>query len=293
MPGLFGSGEQTTTTQNTPWPGVKKILNTGFRDALKLYGKGIGANPGSNVVPMSQDTLDANQAARRIARQNMNGRGISGEYRDIIKAGGYNPEMQSAIDNLRTRATSTYDPNTSGFQKVLDASLRDAGSAVDESAAAAGRYGSGIHEGVKERTLGDISANARYGDFQNWMNDRNSAVSQLGNIGQAGIANLGTAYQGLQEPLKTQYGVGAQFEDLMRRTIDDRNRALSDPWNNLNRLLGVAGAGSGYGTSSTVAPGPNSFLQTLGGISTGYGLLNGMGILGGSSAFPRAPGGLY
>lgn len=272
-------GETQTTTQNEPWPGVKKILNTGFRDAIRAYGQGIGANPGSNVVGMSKDTMQGNNMARRMAERNLRGNGLSGEYQGIINAGGYNPEMQSAVANLKTRATSNYDPNASGFQDVLNASLRDAGGAVDEQAAAAGRYGSGVHEGVKERTLGDLSANARYTDFQNWMNDRNSAVSQLGNLGQAGINNLGTAYEGMQAPIKTKLGIGAQFEDLQRRTIDDRNRALNDPWAQLNKLLGVAGAGSGYGQSTTIAPGPNPLLQGLGGAATGVGLLGALGIL--------------
>lgn len=279
MPG----GTQTTETQSTnqPWPGVKKILNHGFKDALQLYRKGIGSNPGSNVVQMSNDTVNANDEARRIAMANMGGNGLSGQYQNVINSGGYNPEMQDAINNLRTRATSTYDPKTSGFEDVLKSTLRDAGSAVDEGASSAGRYGSGIHEGVKERTLGDLSNSARYGDFQNWMNDRNSAVSQLGNMGQAGFGNLQTAYSGMQDPVRTQLGVGSQFEDLMKRTIEDRNRALNDPWSQLNKLLGVAGAGSGYGTTSgtTTAPGPNPLLQTIGGVSSGYGLLKGLGIL--------------
>ena len=279
MPG--GTTETSTQTQNMPWPGVRKILNTGFRDAIKMYGQGVGGNQGSNVVPMSNYTMQGNNIANRMADRNLRGKGLSGQYQSIIDAGGYNPEMQSAITNLKTRATSSYDPNTSGFQDVLNATLRDAGNAVDEGAAAAGRYGSGVHEGVKERTLGDLSNSTRYTDFQNWMNDRNSAVSQLGNMGQAGIANLGSAYQGMQDPIKTKLGIGAQFEDLQRRTIEDRNRALNDPWSQLNKLLGVAGAGSGYGSSSstTLAPGPNPLLQTLGGASLGYGLLSGMGIL--------------
>ena len=279
MPG----GTQTTQTESTnqPWPGVKKILNSGFRDAMRLYGKGVGSNPGSNVVPMAKDTRQGNNAARQMAEANLGGKGLSGQYQSIIDAGGYNPEMQSAINNLKTRATSTYDPNTSGFQKVLDATLRDAGSAVDETAAAAGRYGSGVHEGVKERTLGDLSNSARYSDFQNWMNDRNSAVQQLGNIGQAGIGNLGQAYQGMQDPIKTKLGIGAQFEDLQRRTIEDRNRAMNDPWAQLSKLMSVSGYGSGYGSSSgtTTAPGPNPLLQGLGATASGLGILGSLGIL--------------
>lgn len=276
-----GQTETNTQTQNAPWPGVKKILNMGFKDAIKMYQGGIGSNPGSNLVGMSNYTMQGNNTADRMANKNLYGNGLSGEYQSIINRGGYNPEMQKAINNLKTRATSKYNPNTSGFQDVLNATLRDAGGAVDESAAAMGRYGSGTHEGVKERTLGDLSNSARYGDFQNWMNDRNSAVSQLGNMGQAGINNLGLAYEGMQAPIKTKLGIGAQFEDLQRRTIEDRNRALNDPWSQLNKLLGAAGAGSGYGTSNstTLAPGPNPLLQTLGGASLGYGLLSGMGIL--------------
>ncbi len=273
------SSTTTTETQNTPWPGVKKILNTGFKDAIKMYGNSIGSNPGSNVVPMSKQTMQGNNIAGRMADRNLRGQGLSGEYQGIIDSGGYNPEMQASIDNLKTRATSTYDPTTSGFQDVLNATLRDAGGAVDENAAAAGRYGSGVHEGVKQRTLGDLSNSARYGDFQNWMQDRNSAVSQLGNMGQAGINNLGAAYEGMQAPIRTKLGIGAQFEDLQRRTIEDRNRALNDPWSQLNKLMSVAGAGSGYGTSTTQAPGPNPLLQGLGVASSGLGILGSLGIL--------------
>ena len=279
MPG--GTQETTTEQVSQPWPGVKRILNTGFKDAMKLYRKGIGSNRGSNVVTMADDTVGGNDEARRVAESNMGGQGLSGQYQSIIDRGGYNPEMQAAVDKLKGLATGPYDPNASGFQDVLNATLRDAGSVMDESASAAGRYGSGIHQGVKTRELGDLSSRARYTDFSDWQNRRDSAVSQLGNLGQAGIGNLSTAYQGMQDPVRTKLGLGSQFEDLMRRTIEDRNRADSDPWNQLNRLLGAAGAGSGYGTTSgtTVAPGPNPLLQGLGATASGLGILGTLGIL--------------
>jgi hypothetical protein len=226
------------------------------------------------------------------------------------------------LQNYQQLANSSYNPNANpGAKGVLNASIRDATDAVNLNAASAGRYGSGVHEGVLAQKIGDLSSNFRYNDFNNWLgrhdaaNQNAASLSQQGlgnvqgfggainalgqqgfqnrqglssslfNAGQAGLGNMTNAYQGLQAPEQTRLGVGQADDQKYADLINDRTRIFNAqqnaPWEAIQKLIGVAGLNGQYKDTSgvTVAPGPNPFLQGLGGISTGVGLLGQLGII--------------
>jgi hypothetical protein len=85
------------------------------------------------------------------------------------------------------------------------------------------------------------------------------------------------AYQGLQAPEQTALGVGASFEDLKRRQLDDRARINNLPWENIQKLLAASAGAGNYGMSTTQAPGPSPFLQALGMAGTAGNFLWGSG----------------
>jgi len=273
----MSSGTQTTTSTAEPYGPLKPLLNMAIKGGMRAFKQGYGANTGSNVVPMSKYTKQANKNLVGIANDNSGDQGLQAQYQDIINGGGFNSAMRSALGQFEQTATSDYNPNANpGFQGVLDSAIRDAESSVNRSASAMGRYGSAVHQGQLGRTIGDISNQMRSADFNTFLNRKDSATSALGNLGQAGIGNLATAYQGMQLPEQTKLGVGASYEDLYRRQIDDRNRVQNLPWEQLSKLLAVGSGTGSYNTTTTQAPGPNPLLQALGGVAVGNSLLGGL-----------------
>jgi hypothetical protein len=235
---------------------------------------------------------------------------VLGKFQNTL--GGLGPNgltnaQDNALQNYRQLANSDYSLNANpGAKGVLDASIRDATNAVNLNAAAAGRYGSGVHEGVLAQKIGDLSNNFRYNDYNNWLGRRDAANQNmaglseqgLGNIqnmgqginalaqqgvgnnqslsgtlfnaGQSGLANMTNAYQGQQLPYNDLFKVGAMNEDLANREMQDKLRIWdaknNQPWAQLQRLTGALAGGDPYKSTTTTAPGPNPFLQTLGGL---------------------------
>lgn len=275
----MGGSTQTSTQTAKPYGPLKPLLNMAIKGGMEAFKQGYGANTGSNVVPMSRFTEQANDNLIDIARQNSGGRGLQRQYQGIINRGGFNAPMKQALRGFRQTANAEYNPNANpGFQGVLDATLRDAETSVNKSASAMGRYGSAIHQGQLGRTTGDIANQMRSADFNTFLNRKDQATAALGNLGQAGINNLGTAYQGMLAPEQTRLGVGQSYEDLYRRQIDDRNRVQNLPWEQLSKLLAVGSGTGSYNTTITEAPGPSPLLQLAGGVSLANGL---SGLFGG------------
>lgn len=282
----------TTTTQNTtaqPYKKAKPLVNTALNDAMRAYSQGIGGQTytGSTVVPMANQTTQAYGDVSRNATANMGGQGMSGQLQGIIDNGGFNSEQRTALDNFQNTANSSYDMNANpGFQNVLQKAQNDARNQVGMSASAMGRYGSGIAQGNVAREVGNLTDRMVSDDFNRWLGRKDSANQNLFNAAQAGLGNMSSAYGAMQAPATAQLGVGAAYEDLYKRQLDDQLRIFDDrqnaPWNQFNRLMGMGNLTSSYAPKSTVstAPGQNPLLSTIGGVSTGYGLLGSMGLFG-------------
>jgi hypothetical protein len=188
-------------------------------DALSLYKSGglVKPNTMSTVVPFSQQTTQGMGSLGNLATANSNGQGLSGQYQDIINNGGYNSQQMDALHGIQQTANSTYDQNANpGFANVLKQAQDAASGAANGLAAAMGRYDSGTHQGVLEKSVGDVTGNLVNNDYQNWLGRRDSAQQQLFNAGQQGQANLGAAYTGAQAPANTNLQLGQMNEDLVR-----------------------------------------------------------------------------
>jgi hypothetical protein len=270
---MTGSSKTTTTASNAPWAAAQPALNTALTDAQKLYKNGTGAGvfTDSTVVPWDQKTVQGQGIITDAANANSGGNGLSSQYQGIINSGGYNGAQQDALKNTQDVANGSFNINSDpGFQQVVD----QARNSVNASASGAGRYGSGIHEQTLANTIGDLGAR----QYQNFQTRKDAANSNLFNMGQTGVGNLGTAYQGLQAPAQSLMQVGAMQEDLATRQMNDKLRIFNDqqqkPWENLSRLNAIAsGAGQLGGSQTTSQPGQNPFLSALGYGATGAGLL--------------------
>lgn len=284
MSSLFGGSTQTTTTQtdNSPWGPARGALRTGLRDAMQAYQQGIGSqvDTRSRVVPMAQQTSRGYNQLTNMANRNTGQQGLQGNLQGIINRGGFNNWQMNSLRGLRDTANSDYDFNANpGSQRVLQDIRGDVRDSVNLNAAAAGRYGSGTHEGVLAREIGDVSSQFRMNDYNNWLGRRDAAQSNMFNAAQAGIGNMTNAYQGMQQPVQSRLAVGSAYEDLQRRMIDDRSRIFdaqtNAPWNQIGRLMQVGNLGGQYqsSTGTTQAPGQNPFLTAAGGLSLLGGLL--------------------
>lgn len=267
------SGKQTTTASSEPWKEAQPALKTGIATATNLLNSGVGSKvyTGSTVTPYSTQTMAGMGAIENAARGNMGGRGLSGQYQGIINSGGYNSAQQNALGNIRQVANSNFNINADpGFQQVV----RSTQDAVNANASAAGRYGSGTHQGVLAREIGDLGAR----QYQAFQNRRDMANQNLFGMGQQGVNNLGAAYQGMNAPVQDLMKVGSMNEDLARRVMNDKLRifdsANNAPWEQLARFNAIAsGAGQLGGTQTSTQPGQNPFLTGLGALSSGAGLL--------------------
>ncbi|MDX0227184.1 hypothetical protein RWA06_04550 [Sinorhizobium meliloti] len=283
---LFGGGSSktTTTSSNAPWKPAQPALKAGLSQAQKLFNadKDGSYYSGSTVVPWSWQTQKGMGQVMSNANANLGGRGLSGQYQDVINQGGFNDAQKAAMANTQSTANSSFNVNANpAFQQVLQQAQGAARDSVNMSAGGAGRYGSGVHQGNLASEVGDLTSRMVGQEYQNWQGRRDAANNNLFNMGQQGIGNLGTAYGGLNQPAQDLFQVGAMNEDLATRQMNDKLRIFNEknqaPWDQIARLNAVAsGAGQMGGTQTQSQPGQNPFLTALGYGATGAGLFGGM-----------------
>lgn len=102
---LFGGGSKnktTTTTNSAPWSAAQPALKLGLNEATKLF----KSNPdgsyykGNTVIDWSNRTKQGMGDIQALANANRGGKGLSGQYQDIINQGGYNDQQQQASNAL-------------------------------------------------------------------------------------------------------------------------------------------------------------------------------------------------
>lgn len=265
---MGGSNKTTQTTTNQPYKAAQPLLDRSMGDALSLYKNGglVRPNTMSTVVPYAQQTTQAMGGLQGLGQANTGGQGLSGQYQDIIGAGGFNEPQQTALGGIRDTATRAFDINADpGFQQVLEKTQN----AVNQNAAGMGRYASGAHTGVMTRELGDLGAR----QYQAYQARQDAAQQQLFNAGQQGMNNLGDAYQGAQGAYSPLLQIGSMYEDLAGRTLNDQLRiaqeSANSPLANITALQGIASGGGNLGTTTSTAQGPNSTLSNIAGAGLG------------------------
>ena len=301
----MGAGTQTTTQNTTaqPYGKAKPLINQALSDALNAYKQGVGSSvfTGSTVIPFARQTMQGMGGTMQTANWNANNpNGMTAQSKDIIRQGGLNDAQMGALKQMQQTAGSSYNMNANpGFADVLKKVQQDTAQNVNMNAAAAGRYGSGIHEGVLGREIGNVTNQMVSNDYNNWLGRRDAAVGNVFNAGQTGQQNMAGAYNNMNLPNQSRMAVGSMYEDLAKRQMDDRLRIFNEkqngPWDQIGRLMGVGNLTSSYAPRSTTstAPGPNPLLQTLGMVSTGAGLLGGLPswLIGGATGGASGGGG--
>jgi len=274
-----GNNTTTQTQTNEPYKAAKPLLDKGMGDALKMYNNGglVKPNTMSTVVPYAQQTTAGMNSIQNTANDAMAPGGLNSQFQDIIGNGGFNAPQMDAVNNTRSLANSSYDMNANpGFADVLRQAQEGSMYGSNANAAAMGRYGSGTHQGVQQRELGDLTGRMVYNDFNNWLGRRDSANQNLFSQGQTGMNNLNPAYASMKQPAEDLMGVGSMYEDLMGRTTNDQLRITNEKQNlplaNIQALLAAAAGAGNYGTQTGQSQGPNSTLSNIAG--GGLGLLS-------------------
>jgi hypothetical protein len=293
---MGGSKQQTSSTNSEPWAAAQPALQMGLNDAQAAYKSGIGSQPytGSTVVPYAKQTTQGMQQLQTAAKSTLPS--FYGNFNAIsknVENNGLNDLQRGAINRLTPMADGSMLNANPYIDKVIGNSARDIAGASNLMASSAGRYGSGAHQNVTEKNIGDMSSNLRYQNYGDERGRQMDAIGSLFNAGQAQQGNinantgaLADAYQAMQMPSQSLMDVGGMNEDLYGRQLNDQLRVFSEtqsqPWNQIARLNAIAsGAGSMGRSSQATAQGPSRLSSGLGGAIGGGTLFGPLGAIGG------------
>ncbi len=191
---MGGSTKPTTASSSEPWAASQPILKQGLNDAQGLYNSGKAFQPymGSTVVPYATQTQQGMDNLTYGAYTDQPA--FDQNFKNVnanAQLGGFNNIQQGVVDRLTGQATGAFNPNENpGFQNVMKQALDSAGNAVNMNAAAAGRFGSGTHQGVAGKTAGDIAGTLTSNEYNDYKNRRDAANTSLFNAGQQKQQNI-------------------------------------------------------------------------------------------------------
>lgn len=278
---MGGQNTTTTTQTNQPYKAAQPLLDKGMGDALKQYNAGglVKPNTMSTVVPYAQQTMQGMNSIQGNAQGAMAPGGFTDQFKDIVGNGGFNDPQMQALDQIRGTATGSYDMNANpGFADVLRQAQEGSMYGTNAAAGAMGRYGSGSHQGVQQRELGNLTSRMVGDDYNRWLGRKDAATRDLFGMGQTGMNNMNPAFESQNAPANALMGVGGMYEDLMGRTMNDQLRITNEKQNlplaNIQALLAAAAGAGNYGTQTGTAQGPsNTFSNIAGGLLGGGSLL--------------------
>lgn len=312
-------GTETVTNKSDPWGPAQPYLQDIMGQGQSLYNKGAEYAPFSTTVPFSPQSEQAltgienratagsplTSAAQTSLLDMINGNhsnpalGIAGQYAQNGIANPNEGYLQGSASGAFLNSNPYIDANVHRAQD----SVRDY---TNAGFSKAGRTGSGYHQDILQKNIGDV-ASQMYG--QNYANERNlmnsagtsllgsgdsaagrklSAAQLYGNLGQSDnamrLAAIGAA-PGLAAndytDLSALQGVGQaregqatnQLNDLLSRWDFSQNSG----WDLLSKYAAAVNGYAGLGgTSTTTQPKKDNTGGFLGGFGT---LLSGIGAL--------------
>lgn len=287
-----GSKTQTTVQNSAPWSGAQPTLKMSLQGAQDIYKSGIGFQPytGSTVVPYADQTVAGMQNIQDQSLGAMSGGGFNttGFLKDLMGSPtGLTDMQQNVAGQLEGVAAGNelYGANPA-FQRVLEQAQGDTAKYVDMGASGAGRYGSGAHNSVMAREIGNLTDRMLTSEYARQLGRQDAARTNLANLGQQGLMNrfgavdsLPGAWDAQFAPARSLMGVGSMYEDLYGRQLADQLRIFQQtqqaPLNAvqwLNAIGSGAGTLGGNSTTTTQMPGASP-LQTILGGALGIGSL--------------------
>lgn len=300
-------------------------------------GTGFSPYPNSTVVPFSSQTQSALNNIQGLAESgNPLGQAAQSATLGVLNNGGLSSLGQQAANGLSgiggpnaiqsnlSNYASGANVNGGGpeFQQALNYQAGQLTNDIDRSFSNAGRYGSMAHGGEIASQVGQMrnqataqemarqqgqqiqAAGMLSGEQQQGLANQLNAYGQMGQLGQGANSQLGqfvglspSVYAQQYAPQQQMMNVGAQYEDLAGRTLQDQitrfQQGQQQPWNLLGAYQGALnGMGQMGGSSTQSVQQPRNWGAPLGGalggaqlgsmfgpIGTGIGAVGG-GLLG-------------
>lgn len=258
------SGQNIVTQNRDPWSGQQPYLTAGFERSKGFLDQPNQFYPNSTVVPFSGQTEQALQQTENRALTGSPLQQSAGSMLQDTVGGGYlgvgNPYLQNAF-NAAAR------PITQQYQNVVLPG-------VNSSFSKGGRYASNAHqnslglanEGLA-RSLSDMGGAMA---FKNYEGERQNqlqaglaapqfAASDYADIGQ--LANVGQTRE-------------AQAKSTLQEDINRFMFAQQAPKDSLAQYMAQVAGGQYGGTSTQTQPiYSNPFMQGLGALGTGAGIM--------------------
>lgn len=179
----------------------------------------------------------------------------------VIGAGGYNADQRNALAGVRQTANGAFNPyQNSGFGSVLRQAQDSARDNVNAGAAAAGRYGSAVHQGNVANEIGNVTGGLLNNEYNNWQDRRTGAQNTMFGMGQQGQANqnaargdiFNMAQQGqgnLSNAQNSLFGAGQQgqanLSDAQNSLFGMGQQGQGNLSNAFNSLFGMGQQGQG------------------------------------------------
>lgn len=301
-----GGGDQTTTT--APWGPQGRQLKYGFKQARSLYGgEPFTFFPGQTYANLNNDLTGAWDMTRQQA-----GSGMAGQTQDFLQRAMNAPDRQSFVDPIARQymqdtAQGAYLDNNPHMDRMAELISRKVQAQANNAYAGGGRTMSGAQARGVGTAIGDSLTNLY---AQNYARERGLQQGAAGNL--AGLAQYDQSLsnqdfaQRMQAagmlPMAQQMGymdsqrladVGKAQRAFEQQGIDEaiarHQFAQEEPWQRLERFMGIVGSGNYGGTTTTSGGGGGGGFNLGGAISGG---LSGFAIGGPAAPFTAGLGAL-
>jgi hypothetical protein len=177
---------------------------------------------------------------------------------------------QDSLENTAATARGDFlNGSNPYFEGALSKSLGDVSTGVNAALGANGRYGGSPHVQALSQELGNVSTNARLGQYNQERQYQTQAQDRLGSIYQQTLAPSAAQMQvGSLQDANSQAALQGQY-DLDQRRANTQTDLLAK----LSAILaGTAPYGGTTTTGTTTSPGANPLQVGLGALLGGAGL---------------------
>ena len=263
--------ETTTETsqERKPWepavPGLKNVINRVNK---------LSKNTDLFVPVQGNTSRDGIQSTIDLARQ---GSAALPVLQDVV--GGSAQGFGTGLGQLQANASGSNLQGNPYLKSVLDRAASETANDVNSQFSLAGRYGSGAHAGEIAQQVGALRNQAEMG---NYNTERANQVAAGNTLYQGGFTGSGQAGEIDRARLFTpqMLGLAGSAQDA-QATAQKQAPLTATSWQAglLNPIAAQGGTTSGTQTQTV----DNPLGTVVGGLSTGLGLMSGVGTAGGLS----------
>lgn len=285
---LFGGGNDTQTTTQTPWAPLQPYL-TGdgghpgiFSEAANLYQNQPAYYPGQTYAGFDPLQQQSQQMGINYAQSGLGGMldPTMSSFKNVVSGGLMSPESNPYLQqNINNMASSVRE------------NMALSGIPANETAAQmSGQYGStrhGLADYLTRKNANEIIArntsDMLMGGYNSGLNAMMGGLGMAPQMGELGMA-----------PSNLMNTIGRERQGMAQQGITQDVNRFYAPWENLSRYSSALQGnymGSGGSTTSPVTGG-SPLLGALGGAGTGAGIASALGVAAGPWALGGAALGL-